>query len=269
MAANSLIEAFDASVRQIARGQSIAEVVAQYPQFAEELRVMLAAAAVVPRYELSQAEVDAARARIQPAIDDLIDGFPDRGLPPLVIPLAIIGVIVVIVLLYLAGQTSGLLAPPTATITPTATATPTATLTEIPSATATETNSPTASPTATPPASMTPAPTATLPAQACAQNVVLEGVIEAIQGNQIVVYNYFVPVSDPALYTVGTNVRVEGCICAGNSCDELRGASVIIPTRLPLVVPVGGPAETGGGSQAGSDSGQSSDDDDDDDGDDG
>lgn len=253
MAANSLSDAFDVCAAQVARGRSIDDVLAQYPQFADELRLLLTVSSAITRYELPSAEVDAARARVQPAIDDLIDGFPDRGLPPWVIPLVII-VAVAIIALLLASQPGGIFSPPptqtpTASMTPTTAPTATATLTSTVSVTPSHT--PTASPTFTLTPSPTAPPTATAAVNTCAQTVVLEGLIEAIRGNQLVLYGLPVLVPDVSRYAVGMLVRVEGCICDDDDCDNFGGATVIIPTIPPIVLPTSIPAASGGSNSAG------------------
>lgn len=255
MAANSLLDAFEICAAQVARGRPVDDVIGQYPQFADDLRVLLAVSATVNRYELPAAEVDAARARLQPAIDELIDSFPDPRLPPWLLPLVIVVIVIVLALILLLGtQPGGIFTPPltpTPTPSPTFTAQPTATLT----------------------------PTAAATVDPCAQGVALEGPIEAIRGSQIVIFGLSVVVADPSLYRAGMVVRVTGCTCADAVCDAINEASVTIPTPVPVVMPTIPPAgqSTGSGTASGSppaDGSQTSgsqpgdDDDDDDDGDD-
>jgi hypothetical protein len=235
VAANSLSDAFNVCAAQVARGRSIDDVIAQYPQFAENLRLLLMVSSAVSRYELPSAEVDAARARVQPTIDDLIGGFPDRGLPPWIIPL-VIAIAIAIIALILASQPGGILSPaPTQTPTMTLSATVTATHTALP--------------TLTPTPSATATPTATV--NACTQTVVLEGVIEAIHGNQLVVYGMSVVVPDSSPYTVGMIVRVVGCACEDDDCDDVGDASVIIPTTPPIVLTTAVPPAQGTGTGTG------------------
>ena len=277
MAANSLSDAFNVCAAQVARGRSIDDVIAQYPQFADDLRLLLTVSSAVARYELPSAEVDAARVRVQPTIDDLIDGFPNRGLPPWIIPLVIV-VAIAIIALILAAQPGGIFsAAPTLTPTASPTTVPSLTViaTSTTSATATASSTPTPSPTLTQTPTLTPSPTATV--NVCAQTVVLEGLIEAIQGNQLVIYGISVVVSDVSRYAVGMLVRVEGCTCADDACHDIGEASVIIPTTPPIILPTSVPNSGGSGTGAGDDDssggggqssggGQPPDDDDDDDG---
>jgi hypothetical protein len=261
MAANTLLDIFEVCANQVAHGRSIADVIADYPQYADDLRVLLAASDAVNRYELPAAEVDAARARVQPRIDDLIDGFPDRRLPPWLLLLGVIIVVALLVALFLFAAQPAQIVAPTATPTATPTLAPSATVaasptsTIVPSLTVTlaPTTTVTRQPTQTP--TRVPTATATLAAtiNACAQSVVLEGRIEAINGNRLVIYGFSVVVSDAARYSVGLLVRVDGCTCDDDDCDDITTAAVTIPTNVPIrgVTNQGGSGMSGGSSGGG------------------
>jgi hypothetical protein len=153
MASTDFINAFDDCLNRLAQGQSLEQTLGAHPQFADALRPILTTGQLVPRYELPEADVLAARARIQPRIDALIESFPDdTGFPLWVLPLVLALLVGGGLLFFLltANRPGGVLGP---------TLTPTITSTFTPSPTHTPTTTPTVSP--TPAASSTPTITAT------------------------------------------------------------------------------------------------------------
>lgn len=229
MASNDLINAFHDCLGLIEQGQTLDQAIRRYPQFADDLRVLLTARDIVPRYELPVAEVTAARTRIQPLIDQIIDTIPERRSRPWLIPL-LLGVVVLVVILvaWLLGGRDDAAPEPTLTapaVVVTATLEPSA---SVPSATSTP------APTLT----QTAAPTipATDSAPVCSQTLVLEGVIESVSGTIVTIYGLQIQVADTSGLLPGVYARVEGCQCDDDdACGDAgaRATLVVTPSQQP------------------------------------
>jgi hypothetical protein len=249
MASSDLINAFNDSIDRLARGESIEDCLRAYPQYAADLRILLTVGRASERAVLPFEEVDAARARIEPVVEDAISSPPAAPGSPLrwIIPLLIVALPLAGILLW--NSQSGLIAPPptpthTPTIAPTITSTPspvpTASLTPTmtPSATSTHTPGATArTPAATRTASATPVASvnAVLTSQsACPRPLVIEGVIERIEGDVIVILGLPVTIPNAASMSVGRQVRVEGCRCATEAeCGGALARGEVITTPAP------------------------------------
>jgi hypothetical protein len=133
----------------------------------------------------------------------------------------------------------------TATLTPTQTAslTPTETSTQTSASTATSTFTETATITPSPTATQTAAPTATLPLSALPVatnvNLVIEGVVESINGTVIVVYGIEIHLNpdDPLLgvVQVGDSVRIEGRVHEGTAGIVIIAVTITF-TQVDVVV---------------------------------
>lgn len=243
MASNDLINAFQDCLGLIEQGQTLDQVIQRYPQFADDLRVLLTARDIVPRYELPVAEVTAARSRIQPVIDQIIDTIPERRSRPWLIPLLIVMLLLVVILVvWLLGGRDDAAPEPTLTVPAvvvTATFEPSP---SVPSATWT----PTPTTTVTPAQTVTPLPTltqtavstslATDSAPVCSQTLVLEGVIESVSGTIVTIYGLQIQVADASGLLPGVYARVEGCQCDDDDdCGEAgaRATLVVTPSQSP------------------------------------
>lgn len=235
MASNDLINAFHDCLGLIEQGQTLDQSIQRYPQFADDLRVLLTARDIVPRYELPVAEVAAARSRIQPVIDQIIDTIPERRARPWLIPLLIVMLLLVVILVvWLLGGRDDAAPEPTLTVPAvvvTATLEPSA---SVPSATSTA--APTT--TATLAQTVTPMPTslATDSAPVCSQTLVLEGVIESVSGTVVTIYGLQIQVADASGLLPGVYARVEGCQCDDDDdCGEAgaRATLVVTPSQPP------------------------------------
>jgi hypothetical protein len=255
MASNDLINAFHDCLGLIEQGQTLDQAIRRYPQFADDLRVLLTARDSVPRYELPVAEVAAARSRIQPVIDQIIDTIPERRPRPWLIPLLMVMlVLVVILVVWLLGGRDDAAPEPTLTVPAvvlTATLEPSATWTPAPRLTHTVTPSLTLT--------QTPLPTslATDSAPVCSQTLVLEGVIESVSGNIVTIYGLQIQVADASGLLPGVYARVEGCQCDDDDdCGQVgaRATLVATPSQPP---PSGGndDDDDAGGSTGGGQSG--------------
>lgn len=254
MASNDLINAFHDCLGLIEQGQTLDQAIRRYPQFADDLRVLLTARDIVPRYELPVAEVTAARSRIQPLIDQIIDTIPERRSRPWLIPLLIVVLVLVVILVaWLLGGRDDAAPEPTLTVPavvvtvtlePSASV-PSATWTPAPSLTLTQTAAPTIP--------------ATDSAPVCSQTLVLEGVIESVSGTIVTIYGLQIQVADASGLLPGVYARVEGCQCDDDdACGDAGARATLVVTPSQPPPPSGGNDDdddaggsTGGGQPGG------------------
>ena len=254
MASNDLINAFHDCLGLIEQGQTLDQAIRRYPQFADDLRVLLTARDIVPRYELPVAEVTAARSRIQPLIDQIIDTIPERRARPWLIPLLIVMLLLVVILVvWLLGGRDDAAPEPTLTapaVVVTATLEPSA---SVPSATSTPAPSLTLTQTV-----VTTIP-ATDSAPVCSQTLVLEGVIESVSGTIVTIYGLQIQVADASGLLPGVYARVEGCQCDDDdACGDAGARATLVVTPSQPPPPSGGNDDdddaggsTGGGQPGG------------------
>jgi hypothetical protein len=253
VASNDLSNALDDCLRQIASGRTVDQAVSQYPQFEPALRVMLAASAVVPRYTLPEDEVFAARERLLPEIDRLIDRLPMRRRPPPWLPLALLSLILGGVLIGILFRGDDIV--------------------PLPQASATLVDMRLVTEAATIDATLLVTPLPPTPASVCSERLVVEGVIESINGQIVTLYHLRVRLSDVSGLSVGSWIRAEGCICDDDDdCGEENARATVISTPTvqasPLPVSPGSvpPPLTGSDAGAGDDDDDAGDDAADDDG---
>ncbi len=181
MADQRFVNAFNDCIDRLANGETIAECLRRYPEYAIDLRPMLEAGLLARRAESDSAEVLAAKMRVRAQLFDALALTPPRrSTPPILRVLPLVASLLIVFVFAIVGG-SALLSrlnqvDPTPTVellsteTPTMTATPTltATVTPSPSSTASPTASltPTSTPTETTlptlPSTNTPRPTSTL-----------------------------------------------------------------------------------------------------------
>lgn len=263
MAENRLSAALNDCVDRLAAGESLQACLARYPQFADELEIMLTAGQLPARARADMAEVAVAREAIRAQIDVALQDWPDN-------PNSSYGTIrwlsLLVALMGLGALTVAMFAsrnnvePDLMTLSPTAaatilmTATYTATQqTETPTVTATPSSTATRTP--TPTSSMTPiAPTATL-------------LCEQPPG-----WTTYRIQSGDTLSAIALNVGIELAELAAVNCIEnprivVVGALIFVPREVQAAVPSvpvddgtspDGPAAPGDGGGTGNDDGASS-----------
>lgn len=204
---DDLIEALNSAIDRLNRGESIEQIVADYPALAGQLRPMLEAGLVLPRARYPLPEVTAAEAAgetlIRQTIAEVFTG--GAGLSTTVILIVLAVLIGGGALLW--GVLGGGIVPAVVeTVTPTATVTASPTLTLTPTATLTPTLTPTASATATLSAALTATPQESV--------LVIQGPVSAVLGNVITIYDFEIVLEpdDPYLTVIkiGDVIRIEG-----------------------------------------------------------
>lgn len=151
-----------------------------------------------PQPELNQAVFEAIRVRVLDAVDAPPVPTPQPALPPTTMIIAIMVAVVAVIIALIVSQQNQPSAAPT-----------------LPAVTASPSATPTATETVRPAATISPTPAPTFTAVATIENVtVIEGRVEAINGNVITIFGVQVQVApdDPLLTTiqVGDVIRVEG-----------------------------------------------------------
>ncbi len=170
MADQRLINAFNDCIDRLANGETIAECLRRYPEYALDLRPMLEAGLLMRRAQSDSNEVLAAKARVRANIMDTLALTPmRRPTPPILRILPLVASLLIVFVFAIVGGSALLSrlnqAEPTPTteflsthtVTPTLTATPTGTPTVTPTSTTTPTASST--PSSTPSPSSTPTET--------------------------------------------------------------------------------------------------------------
>lgn len=171
-------------------------------QFTSQEQSLIQRLQNAPQPSLSQSSLDVMRLRILNAMDAPPLPAP-RSLPILTTPVITAGVVIIVIVVIIILNAAGVFTPkstPEPTLVP-ATATATTTVTPTPSPTTSATTAPEATPEVTPEVTDSAV-------------IVIEGVIEQIEGNVITVYGLPIQVnpSDPILTViqVGDVIRIEG-----------------------------------------------------------
>lgn len=212
-----LVEALNQSIDRLQQGETIDEVLNQYPAQAGQLRPMLEAGALFQRVRYTPAEVTAAQNRIEPAVQQAAEAAFKGGLRGTWPGLLLLVVIVsggMILAIFATGQGNDKAAPDT--LSPTSTMTSTAITTEMPvmpAAVATSTAIPTITTRATEATpTITAIPTSTAPDQP--PIMVIEGPVEAITEDSVTIFDIVIKLDpdDPLLnaVSIGDVLRIEG-----------------------------------------------------------
>ena len=164
MADQRFVNAFNDCIDRLANGETIAECLRRYPEYAIDLRPMLEAGLLARRAESDSAEVLAAKMRVRAQLFDALALTPPRrSTSPMLRVLPLVASVLIVFAFAIVGG-SALLSrlnqvDPTPTVELLSTETPTPTMTATPTLTATVTPSP--SSTVSPTASLTPSSTPT------------------------------------------------------------------------------------------------------------
>lgn len=215
---DDLIEALNDCIDRLNQGERVEDVLQDYPDLANSLRPMLEAGLLLPRTRIPVAEVSAAQTAAEPVIRSTVQRVFGGLLGGFTWIIFILAMVLVGAGVWVGS--GGLTTSPTATPTATSTTTPTLTSTATMTATQTATSTPTSTATVTltntaaPTHTATPAPTSAVQATPDRSTIIIEGPVNAVEGNTIKVYDFtlVVAVNDPIIEVirVGDVLRVAG-----------------------------------------------------------
>lgn len=286
MADQGLLDAFNDCIDRLANGETVAECLRRYPQYALELRPMLEAGLLTRRASADFVEIAGAEARVRAKVIEAMAFAPARtrrSTPSLTRILPLVATLILVSAAAVFGSSALLSRLTQDSVTPTVefistqTATPTAT--ETPPSTATPT--PTGSPSLTPIVTETPSPTAIATQTAASTPTHTPTPTTSLTGCVVT------PPPTWTLYRVQAGDTLSGLAARGGiTVDEVMRVNCLTDARvivvgqalyLPPLSPapqtppptgIAAPTQSGGGTGSGGDAGDGANDNDDNDNDD-